>query len=69
MKKIKLSILALVALLSISFTSTKEIEVSTEEPEYSFNVLAESENGYIKLFEVDGQKFVYIYEGSLQKLD
>ena len=66
MEKIKTIIIAVVSLcLILSFTSKKEIE----DKVYEFKILAKSENEYITLFEVDGQRFVYIYEGSLQKLD
>ena len=59
-----------IGLLSlVSFKGKEEIGVSKAGPVYEFKILAKSENEYITLFEVDGQRFVYIYEGSLQKLD
>ena len=51
------------------FEGKDEVKISDIDPKYEFKILAKSDNEYITIFEVDGQRFVYIYEGSLQKLD
>ena len=62
--------IAVLTMLSLaSFKGKDEVKISDIDPKYEFKILAKSDNEYITIFEVDGQRFVYIYEGSLQKLD
>ena len=61
--------LCLAGLAIIGTLDYTEYKLKEENKEYQFKILAKSENEYITIFEVDGQRFVYIYEGSLQKLD
>ena len=63
-------VLGVLTMLYLSlFEGKDEVKISDIDPKYEFKILAKSDNEYITIFEVDGQRFVYIYEGSLQKLD